>query len=34
MPPEVADALAKTDPEWKKKMGQSTEGMSPAPVTN
>lgn len=34
MPPEVADALAKQDPEWKTKLGKSTEGMEPAAATN
>lgn len=34
MPPEVADALAKSDPDWKRKLGATTEGMNPAQATN
>ncbi len=33
MPPEVADALARQDPEWKQKLGRSMEGVEPAAAT-
>ncbi|EKV32220.1 Cytochrome c-type biogenesis protein CcmE, heme chaperone [Caenispirillum salinarum AK4] len=34
MPPEVADALAESDPDWKKKLGRTAEGVDPAQATN